>query len=215
LTGLKRYLRENWGAPFVLAFMVLLLASAAELSYGLTDAANNTAVYAFYALVLGVALQVAAYVRYGPGEEEGTQEVATPPSHPPRPPWDGRKKVLAISVAAVVLLSAGAAVYLESAPIQTVVFHQTYPALTARVAYTVAFKEPNGTVIVGVGVSVNGGDLPYRFVATWSDGVVQSNALGGFDRAIGNQTVPTSVKITVTSADGQNVTLTAQIPPPT
>lgn len=65
----RSYLKENWGAPFVLAFIALLIASAVLLSGGNSDSANGIAVYAFYALVIGVVLQIASYVKYG-GKEE-------------------------------------------------------------------------------------------------------------------------------------------------
>lgn len=60
-----RYFRENWGAPFVLAFILLLATAALILSAGNSGSANDVAVYAFCALVLGVALQIASYVKYG------------------------------------------------------------------------------------------------------------------------------------------------------
>lgn len=61
--NLKGYLKENWGAPFVIAFILLLIASAVELSIGLSGTANNIAIYAFYFLVAGVVLQTASYVK--------------------------------------------------------------------------------------------------------------------------------------------------------
>ncbi len=87
LRGLKKFFRENWGAPFVIASMLPLVAAAVQPGLGMTDAANNTALYAFYALVLGVALQIVSHVKYGPGEEEIIPEAASPPpSEPPRTP---------------------------------------------------------------------------------------------------------------------------------
>jgi hypothetical protein len=35
--NVQRYFRENWDAPFVIAFMVLLTVSAVELSFRLSD----------------------------------------------------------------------------------------------------------------------------------------------------------------------------------
>ncbi|MGA2876205.1 MAG: hypothetical protein ABSE82_11790 [Nitrososphaerales archaeon] len=52
MPGLARYLRTNWGAPFILTFIVLLVASAGLLSAGRSSTANNVAVYALYVLVL-------------------------------------------------------------------------------------------------------------------------------------------------------------------
>ena len=66
---LKGYLRENWGAPFIVAFMVMLMAAAGYLCYGLEAVANDIAVYAYYSLVIGVALQFVCYLKYG-GDED-------------------------------------------------------------------------------------------------------------------------------------------------
>ena len=65
---LRGYLKENWGSPFILAFMVLLTAAAGYLCVGLEETANEIAVYAYYALVIGVALQLVCYLKYG-GED--------------------------------------------------------------------------------------------------------------------------------------------------
>jgi hypothetical protein len=64
---LLSYLRENWGAPFIIAFMVMLMAAAGYLCYGLESIANDIAVYAYYSLVIGVILQLICYLKYGEG----------------------------------------------------------------------------------------------------------------------------------------------------
>ena len=63
LPGVKRYLRENLGAPFVIGFQVLLLVAAGLLVAGTSALANEVAVYAYYLLVIGVVLQLASFVR--------------------------------------------------------------------------------------------------------------------------------------------------------
>jgi hypothetical protein len=60
----KGYVRENWGSPFVVSFMVLLLGAAVLLSFNISYWAEQIAVYAYYALVIGVALQVVCYLKY-------------------------------------------------------------------------------------------------------------------------------------------------------
>jgi heme/copper-type cytochrome/quinol oxidase subunit 4 len=65
---LRRYLKENLGAPFVICFMVLLLAAALLLVNGAERAANEVAVYAYYSLVIGVVLQLVCFLKYGGGE---------------------------------------------------------------------------------------------------------------------------------------------------
>jgi hypothetical protein len=61
----KGYVRENWGAPFVVAFMFLLVVAAASLVMGLEFLADGVAVFAYFALVVGVVLQLVCYLKYG------------------------------------------------------------------------------------------------------------------------------------------------------
>ena len=61
---IKIYLRQNWGAPFILGFMLLLMVAAVSLSIGVADVANEVAVYAYYALVGGVVLQLVCFLKY-------------------------------------------------------------------------------------------------------------------------------------------------------
>jgi heme/copper-type cytochrome/quinol oxidase subunit 4 len=70
LVWAKEYLRENWGAPFVLGFMALLLAAAVCLVSGLELWVNEVAVYAYYALVVGVVLQLVCFWKFGEKREE-------------------------------------------------------------------------------------------------------------------------------------------------
>ena len=62
---IKNYFRFNWGAPFIIVFMALLVAAAGFLSLGFEVLANDVAVYAYYFLVLGVILQLVCYFKYG------------------------------------------------------------------------------------------------------------------------------------------------------
>jgi len=64
-TKIKRYVRENWGVPFIIGFMALLMVASASLSTGLDFLANEVAIYAYYALVVGVVLQVVCFLKYG------------------------------------------------------------------------------------------------------------------------------------------------------
>jgi hypothetical protein len=63
LAKIKRYFRENWGAPFILGFMLLLMVAAVSLVVGLDFLANEVAVYAYYLLVAGVVLQLVSFIR--------------------------------------------------------------------------------------------------------------------------------------------------------
>ena len=66
------YFKENWGAPFIIAFMMLLIIAAIYLSIGNEAYANEIAIYAYYALVIGVFLQLASYIKYAKKEEKQT-----------------------------------------------------------------------------------------------------------------------------------------------
>lgn len=73
---IKRYLRENFGVPFVAGFQVLLLVCAGLLVYGNSGLANEVAVCAYYSLVAGIVLQLICFVRYGKKQKE-TEEGIT------------------------------------------------------------------------------------------------------------------------------------------
>ncbi|MCS7385828.1 MAG: hypothetical protein NDF55_03670 [archaeon GB-1867-005] len=57
------YFLENWGAPFIITFMILLITAAAYLALGNELTANKLAEYAYYNLVAGVLLQLAYFIR--------------------------------------------------------------------------------------------------------------------------------------------------------
>ena len=60
----KGYVGENWGSPFIVGFMLFLVVAAVFLSAGFSSLADTVAVYAFYALVAGVFLQLASFLKY-------------------------------------------------------------------------------------------------------------------------------------------------------
>jgi heme/copper-type cytochrome/quinol oxidase subunit 4 len=66
----KGYVKENWGAPFVVGFMALLMVAAVSLMMDYIVLANEVAVYAYYALVIGVVLQLACFMKYRKREGE-------------------------------------------------------------------------------------------------------------------------------------------------
>jgi hypothetical protein len=68
----KAYVRENWGVPFVAAFMFLLAFAAASLMMGLEFFANGVAVFAYFALVVGVVLQLVWFLKHG--EKDGDDD---------------------------------------------------------------------------------------------------------------------------------------------
>jgi amino acid transporter len=69
----KGYVKENWGTPFIVGFMALLLVAAVSLSMGFSVFADDVAVYAYYALVVGVVLQFACFWKYRNKKDEPSQ----------------------------------------------------------------------------------------------------------------------------------------------
>jgi len=68
----KIYIKENWGSPFIVGFMLLLVVAAVSLSAGWSSLADTVAVYAYYALVAGVFLQLACFQKYR-GKSDGDE----------------------------------------------------------------------------------------------------------------------------------------------
>ena len=60
----KEYVKENWGSPFIVGFILLLLTAAFCLSANLSSSAGVIAEYAYFALVVGVALQLVCFLKY-------------------------------------------------------------------------------------------------------------------------------------------------------
>jgi hypothetical protein len=69
----KVYVKENWGAPFIMGFMALLMVAAVSLLMDLVVLADEVAVYAYYALVVGVVLQLVCFLKYGKRNGEPSQ----------------------------------------------------------------------------------------------------------------------------------------------
>jgi len=62
----KGYVKENWGSPFLVGFIFLIIGSGVSLLFGLSYLADVLSVYAFYALVAGFFLQLFCYLRDSP-----------------------------------------------------------------------------------------------------------------------------------------------------
>jgi len=65
---ISQYLRKNPATAFILAFEALLIAAVVELIEGNVGGANAVGVYAFVALVIGVALHAISVIK---GSKEG------------------------------------------------------------------------------------------------------------------------------------------------
>ncbi len=63
-TWAKPYLSINWGSPFIAVAVLLLIVAAASLSTGFIDLANRVAIYAYFALLFGVILQLLCFIKY-------------------------------------------------------------------------------------------------------------------------------------------------------
>jgi hypothetical protein len=55
---MKRYIKLNWGTPFIFTFIILLSSAGCSLVFGVSSLADALSEYAFYALVIGVGLQI-------------------------------------------------------------------------------------------------------------------------------------------------------------
>ena len=69
----KGYVKEDWGAPFIVGFMALLMVAAVSLLMDLVVLADEVAVYAYYALVVGVVLQLICFLKYRKRNGEPSQ----------------------------------------------------------------------------------------------------------------------------------------------
>ncbi len=192
--------------------MGLLLISAGLLSFGYQDFANDVAIYAFYSLVLGVALQIASYVKYG--ETKETEKPGHVPVELPSIPAAISRRKLALGLAVTLLTVGGIAVLLTYNP-QLNPLRPHYARLTATAVPSGPIKEPDGSTIILFSLNVMGGALPYTFTAQWSDGVNQTSSAGIFQRSFAvGQTVSNFAIASVTSSDGQiakvNVTVASR-----
>lgn len=70
LVRVKGYVRENWGAPYIVGFMVLLVGASTSLFMGSESLADLLAVYAYYFLVAGVVLQLVCFLKYNKSNSE-------------------------------------------------------------------------------------------------------------------------------------------------
>ena len=63
LVWARGYVRENWGAPFVVGFMGSLFVAAVLLIVGLSWPAELVGEFAYFLLVFGVVLQLVCFWR--------------------------------------------------------------------------------------------------------------------------------------------------------
>ena len=58
------HVKKNWGSPFIVGFILLFVGAAVSLSEGLSSLADGIAIYAYYALIVGVILQLVCFVKF-------------------------------------------------------------------------------------------------------------------------------------------------------
>jgi ABC-type enterobactin transport system permease subunit len=63
LAHVKVYVRENWGSPFIVGFMMFMVIAAAFLLMNLSVLADEMATLAYFALVAGVIGQFFCYLK--------------------------------------------------------------------------------------------------------------------------------------------------------
>ena len=71
LPRIKRYLRQNPGASFIIGFQILLLVCAGLLIVGNSVWADGLATVAYFSLLIGVVLQLISFLKHGKQEEDG------------------------------------------------------------------------------------------------------------------------------------------------
>ena len=191
----------------MVAFIVLLMTSAIFLSVGESNTANSVAVYAFYALVLGVILQIASYVRYGEGERQQSGRSLPATVSPPKRWRVGKRTLVLVLVVMVIIATTSGVLYLkpQSRSTTTTGTQSKSGPFSIGVGFIKEIPEPNDAFQILVGVNQTGGIQPFDFTAHWSDGVNQSNAIGVFTRSFqSNQTIPSTIRITANTSDGQS-----------
>lgn len=63
LVKIRDFVRGNWGFPFILVFIILLLLAAVSLTVGASIIGEYVAVFAYYALAIGVFLQLVCFLK--------------------------------------------------------------------------------------------------------------------------------------------------------
>lgn len=69
LVRTRIYFERNWGAPFILGFMGLLIVAIALLILGFSLSAEIVGDFAYFSLLAGVVLQLVCFWRHRSGGE--------------------------------------------------------------------------------------------------------------------------------------------------
>ena len=72
ISSFKRYVSENWGAPFIAMFILILMMTCVSFLIGKVSLAASLAIDAYYVLIAGVALQLICFIKQRKSREEAT-----------------------------------------------------------------------------------------------------------------------------------------------
>ena len=61
---IREYVTKNWGAPFIIGFICLLIVAAGLLATGLATQAEVVGALSYFTLAAGLILQFACFLRY-------------------------------------------------------------------------------------------------------------------------------------------------------
>jgi hypothetical protein len=212
----SRLLRENPGASFIVAFLILYSASNVASVANILDGANAMSGYEFSVLVIGIVLQVASYVKRRRVIEGEAGSALYGEIRTRTPRWPAIPKLAAVALGAVVILAAGAATLYPRPSATIPLANLTQPAgppkLTLTVTRVEIIHETNNFTLVDILLSTIGGTLPYNFTARWGDNFVQTSTLPTFPRTFPPaQSIPKVVDVTVKSPDGESARVNVNI----
>ena len=74
LFTLKGFMRLNWGAPFIVLFLLFLIGTGVCSSIGLSSLADSLSIFAYYLLIAGIALQFFCFLKYRKRPDDSRDE---------------------------------------------------------------------------------------------------------------------------------------------
>jgi hypothetical protein len=143
IENLRTYIVRNWGAPFIIAFAILIVISGILSVSGSAEIAGVLAVYSYYALAIGIVLQGLSYVKYGEQKE----------SHPSDHGWRLQKsatRALQLLLGGIVILGLVVA-FTYLSPFGSSITHGT---TTNSTASSVGCSGSDGSVFIASNLNV-------------------------------------------------------------
>src|SRR5579872_7190947 len=208
------FLKYNWGGAFILAFMVLIIASAVYLNFRFTEESNQLASLGFYSLIFGIILQIASNLVFGNKKYsvDPTTQYQTDFKFP-------RKYKILGAVCIIVIISFASVLILYPTSVTPIIQNlvtsstESTASFHASIFFANVIPEPENQTLLAFGVNANGAPAPYIFKVMWSDGFTQTNDVGTFSRTISSgQLIPTFATVTITSANNKSISITVLTP---